>query len=163
MLIAIMGLPGSGKSYFASHLARNLDIPHLSSDKIREERSLKGRYGEEEKLKVYQELIREALQALRRHQHVIIDASFSRKKYRQMARESAASQKVALHFVEMTAREEDIRQRVSQSRKYTEADFDIYRKMKENFERLDEAHLQLNSSEKNIDQLIQVSRNYLNL
>ena len=44
MLIAVMGLPGSGKSYFAHKLAGKLKAIYIGSDQVREKLDLLGEY-----------------------------------------------------------------------------------------------------------------------
>ena len=35
MIVIVFGLPGSGKSYFASHLASMINADYINSDKVR--------------------------------------------------------------------------------------------------------------------------------
>ncbi|MFP4094258.1 MAG: AAA family ATPase [Cyclobacteriaceae bacterium] len=163
MIIIVMGLPGSGKSFFASHFAKALQAAYLSSDQIREEMKLRGRYSEEVKMKVYREMMRRATAELANFPILILDASFSKKKYRELARELADKTGEELHFIEMKADEEEIRQRVAQSRKYSEADEDVYQKMKQQYEKLSEEHLTLNSSRYDVQKLIKKAKSHLKI
>lgn len=60
VIVAVCGLPGSGKSYFAARLAERLDAVYLSSDRVRREMFTRRTYSDDEKMDVYRELIHRA-------------------------------------------------------------------------------------------------------
>ena len=49
MIVIVMGLPGSGKSYFASRLAAAIHATYISSDKVRKILIARRTYLEKEK------------------------------------------------------------------------------------------------------------------
>ena len=65
--------------------------------------------------------------------------------------------------IEVTATEDIIAGRVNKPRENSEADFDAYLKVKEQFEPLDKEHLVLNSTNDNIESMLQEAQNYLNI
>lgn len=161
MLIIIRGLPGTGKSYFSENLAKDLEAVLLSSDKIRDELGLKGNYSQGAKDRVYQEMFRLANNALARNQDVLLDATFSQIKHLQEARKLVESSDTNFYLIEMTADEDTIIQRVSQSRKYSEADVDVYELIKNQYDAIPFEHLRLDSSKKNTEELLNQAKAYL--
>ena len=57
MVILVLGLPGSGKSYFAGRLAQKINAEYLNSDQIRKEMFQGRTYSDSEKAKVYEALL----------------------------------------------------------------------------------------------------------
>ena len=53
MLLLVSGLPGTGKTFFAEHLSRQLNAEHLNTDKIRKQEIENRSYSEEKKQLVY--------------------------------------------------------------------------------------------------------------
>ena len=78
MLILIAGLPGSGKTSLAKALAKNYGAVHFNSDQIRREMGLWGKYRDEDKARVYEELLARTRGALATGHLVVVDSSFYR-------------------------------------------------------------------------------------
>ena len=57
MVVIVFGLPGSGKSYFASRLAKKLEADYISSDQVRKKLFTRPDYSEEGKKQVYKKLV----------------------------------------------------------------------------------------------------------
>jgi predicted kinase len=57
MIIIVMGLPGSGKSYFAQRLAITINADYISSDRVRKTMMSSRTYSTKEKLLVYDEML----------------------------------------------------------------------------------------------------------
>lgn len=161
MIIVILGLPGTGKSYLAERLAKQLGIAYFSSDRTRQQLQLQGKYDSDEKSRVYTQLLNDTEGQLALGKDVILDATFSDRFYLQQVKNLAQKYTNSIKLIEMVADEEVIRSRVSQSRKYSEADFEVYKKVKEKYDTIYEAHLVLDSSQSNIEQLIQKATKYL--
>ena len=53
MIVIVFGLPGSGKSYFASRFAKVINAGYINSDMIRKEIFEKREYSDQEKKAVY--------------------------------------------------------------------------------------------------------------
>jgi len=150
MVIAVFGLPGSGKSFFASKLAEKLRIKYVNSDVIR--RNLIGVriYSEDEKMQVYDEMIKEMKTALDQDENIVMDATFYRKDIRNKFREVALTAGVNIYFIEIRADQDIIKERLSKKRQHSEADYSVYLKVKDGFEPMENDHLILNSTQQNI-------------
>jgi len=161
LLILVAGLPGSGKSYFSKHLARELNARHLSSDRMRAAMKLMGKYDEESKQKVYDRLEEQAREALKKGENVLIDATFHKKKRREqfatLARQSGARLKVICIDADASL----IRERLKKKRKESEADFSVYRKLKKEFEQIEPGHLCLHSGKDNLAEMLRQAQDYL--
>jgi len=162
MLVIVYGLPGTGKSYFSERFAEELHFTYISSDQVRDALGLKGQYEPEEKERVYQTMFLEAGNELQKGKRVLLDATFINQEKLRQARELAAVAQVPCYMIEMLADEETVRQRVNKSRKYSEADYGVYQQLKQQYEAVDTAHLQLNTSQQSLPELIKVAKQYLN-
>ncbi len=154
MLIMIMGLPGTGKTTFARSLALGLKGVHLNTDIVRDHLGLRGQYDEDTKNKVYKALLEQAKTALEEGQVVVVDGTFFKKELRRPFLELSEVADSPIRWIEIKASESVIKERVSQSREYSEADFDVYLKIKKAYEPLEEKHLVLHSDEDPIDEMI---------
>lgn len=82
MIVIVTGLPGSGKSYFASHLSPLIDAVCINSDRIRKKMFTERIYSEAEKLSVYKEMLAEMKASVQRHKNVVLNATFYKKRIR---------------------------------------------------------------------------------
>ncbi len=125
-IFMVGGLIGTGKSTIARALGNQLNWPILSSDVIRKElahltpqtRCLEnfqqGIYSPDFSHKTYQALWAKAEQILHAGDSVILDASFNKKKYREMGLELASRCGAKLLFLECLCPEEVIKKRLAQ-------------------------------------------------
>lgn len=74
MIIIVFGLPGSGKSYFASRLAKMINAGYVSSDKVRKELFKESVYSEQEKRAVYDKMLQQMEQAIQQKNNLVLDA-----------------------------------------------------------------------------------------
>ncbi|WPP50801.1 AAA family ATPase [Catalinimonas niigatensis] len=161
MIIIIFGLPGTGKSYFGKRLAEHLGLVYINSDRIRKRLQLSGKYGSEEKKSVYEQMLNTTEEQVQQHKGVILDATFSDHSYIQKVKNLAQRHEIPTRLIEMVADEKVIIERVRKTRPYSEADYEVYKKMKANYEAIDETHLILDTSQTTDDQLIQEAIKYL--
>jgi predicted kinase len=147
MLIIVCGLPGSGKSSLSKQLAKRFSAVHLNSDAIRKELFPKPSYSEEEKKTVYMEMARQAGEILGRGNNVIADATFSRKEYRRVLDAVAARTGTAVFTIKCILHEGETRKRLEMrkmsGKNPSDADYDVYVKLKETFEPLEGPHLEV--------------------
>ncbi|WP_018617474.1 AAA family ATPase [Segetibacter koreensis] len=161
MILIVFGLPGSGKSYFALKLASMVNAVYINSDRVRKEMLSKRTYSDKEKLSVYEQMLSEAIKVIK-HNNVVLDATF----YKREIRENFISnidQNELLAFIEVVADEALVRERMQKKREDSEADFEVYKKIKEEWEPMDEPHLVLTSTNDNIDEMLHKTREYLHL
>ena len=161
--LIITGLPGTGKSTLSAALAAELKAVHLNTDVIREEMSLQGRYDPRTKARVYQELLRQAELAMDRGRPVIIDGTFYREALRRPFVRLADGRGEKIRWIELRAGEENIRRRVGQGRAHSEADFEVYLKIRAIYEPLDCAHLVLWSDQMPVEEMVRRAKDFLML
>lgn len=161
MLILITGLPGTGKTTLAREYAAKYGALHLNSDLLRRELGLMGHYRPEDKKKVYDALLERAREALSAGKEVVVDSTFFKESIRKPFRTLAAECNARLYWVEVRASERTIRERVQTPRPDSEADFDVYEKIRDAYEPLREPHLTLWSDEMSLEAMSVSVRGYV--
>lgn len=162
MIVIVFGLPGSGKSYFASHLASMIKAEYINSDNVRRTMFATRTYSKKEKQAVYDEMISQIGEAVRQHKDVVLDATFYKNDMRKRLLNKAENNDDII-FIEIRAEEHLIRERLKRPRKYSEADFKVYQKIKKQWEPLNETHLILQSTDDNIREMLEKTADYLHL
>lgn len=159
MIIIVLGLPGSGKSYFAERLAKMINAVYINSDRLRKELFPKRTYSDLEKTTVYNAMLKKMVEANAGNKNLVLDATFHKKETRKLFTEAVDFN---LFFIEVYADESIIKERVKKSRPYSEADFEIYKQIRQQWEPLGEPHLKLESTNNNIDLMLLKVKEYLN-
>lgn len=144
-LIIVVGLPGTGKTTFSRALAKRLQARHLNTDIIRDTVAMRGRYDPEAKKRIYDLMLLEASRSLAIGQTIILDGTFYQETLRESYRQLSFAERIPLYWIELRASEEVIRQRTGQRREYSEADFQIYQQVRDQFEPFPDERLILNS------------------
>lgn len=157
--VIVFGLPGSGKSYFAERLAEILGAYYVNSDRLRKKLFPKRSYSEEEKEKVYDAMLKTMENAISEGKNVVLDATFHRNSTRNLFMEKARD---TLFFIEVYAHEDIIEERLKKSRPFSEADFKVHKLIREQWQPLKVPHLILESTNENIDGMLQKATQYLN-
>jgi predicted kinase len=153
--ILVAGLPGSGKSYFARHLAPTLEAAYFNSDILRKTLVADRHYTFSEKANIYAEMLSRFDHALRAGQTVVVDATFYKKELRDQFSDVAHAIGAKVVWVLCTASEARIRERLSHPRKDSEADFAVYKQIKDEFEPIEEPHLVLRTDHDDTETLIE--------
>jgi predicted kinase len=161
MIIIVFGLPGSGKSYFASRLAKRLEAKYVSSDVIRKDLFIHRKYTQEEKMKVYDAMIKEMKKAVQQDENVVLDATFYKESIRDRFNEAAKVFKERIIFIEVRADQRIIIERVSLRREDSDADYSIHLRIKKVFEPLESEHLIVQSTQENIKEMMYKAINYI--
>lgn len=161
MLIAITGLPGSGKSTFAAALSKALQADHWNTDILRDALNLRGQYDVSTKEKIYAALLLRTEASLTSGKTAVVDATFYRKALREEYNALANRLEQPICWIELKADEESIRQRVQQKRLYSEADFSVYLKIKTQFEPIEQPHLVLWSDQRSVEEMVQDALAYI--
>ena len=137
MIVLFCGLPGVGKTSLANELAPLINAIVLSTDKIRKELISKPTYTKEEKRLIYDVMLLVA-----RYLHdaaginCILDATFNTEKLRRTAIEKLVNvSSDQIYIVECICPEDVVITRLkARKADYSDADIDIYRKMKQLYE-----------------------------
>ncbi|MEZ4825000.1 MAG: ATP-binding protein [Bacteroidia bacterium] len=158
MTIIIFGLPGSGKSVFAEAMAARLGAAYLSSDRIRIGMHQHNRYASASKSEVYEELKLLTLEALNQGERVVVDATFFRQGLRENFTRGLPGK---WYFIEIFADDNVIRSRLQYKRPYSEADYEVFQKIKTLFEPLEQPHLKLDSGLLSTEEMLQLTEGYL--
>lgn len=163
MLVLVMGLPGSGKSFFAKRLAEISDMVYLNSDQVRIELGMRGRYSSEDRQKVYAALVGQAKGLLNEKKPVLVDATFQRKKNRWEFQQLARKMNCPIAFIRVWAEDGLVQKRLATEREESDADFSVYEKLKSDFDPLEGDYLDIRSEDGKIDRMIQKGLDYLKL
>lgn len=150
MLIIICGLPGSGKSSLARKLKAKLPAAYLNSDIVRKQIFKKPQYTPEEKKRVYDEIVNQAEKMLLKKKNVIVDATFYTRKYRQLmvstARDAGSKYCIILCTLPEEMTKERLAKREKSSRSVSDANYEIYLKLRERFEQIEGDYLEIDCS-----------------
>ena len=160
MVVIVFGLPGSGKSYFASRLAKKIQADYINSDRIRKEMFKKRTYSKEEKEAVYLKMLDTMKEDVDQNRNVILDATFHKKETRQPFIKEM-EKKGGVYFIEIIAAESITRERLKRKRRYSEADFKVYKIISSQNEPLKKSHLVLQSTNSNIKEMLEKAVDYL--
>ncbi len=160
MIVIVIGLPGSGKSYFAERLARMIRAEYVNSDRLREEMFRTRTYTDEEKNAVYNAMLAKMKEALLQKRTIVLDATFHKEtKRKEFTREVAGGENIV--FIEVKADENIIRERLKNRRPHSEADFNVYLLIQQQWTPLNGRHLLLESTNNNIKNMLQKAAVYL--
>jgi predicted kinase len=160
MIIIVFGLPGSGKSFFASQLARKLKAGYVNSDELRRELFTVRTYTEGEKMVVYEKMREKMNNALEHNFTLVLDGTFYKESIRDKFREEVAD-KNELRFIEVKASESLIRSRLKKPRLVSDADYEVYKKLKDQWEPMKEEHLVITSTNNNIEEMLSEAEGFL--
>jgi hypothetical protein len=149
MLILVCGLPGTGKSTIANNLAKRLHATVLRTDVIRKELLEEPTYTEEEKRLIYNVTFLIARYLLEAGCNVILDGTFYRRDLRQKVYALTRETRSRLEVIECTTPVDVIKRRMGRrlTRRYepSDADFNVYKKIKAQFEPIQREHIVVNT------------------
>jgi predicted kinase len=160
MVIMVIGLPGSGKSFFARRLSKLLDAVYINSDETRKSFIITPCYSAAEKELVYDKMLQETLIAIQKNEDVVLDATFYLSAIREKFKRSI-SHLTDLFYIEITAREDLVKKRLENERQDSDADFTIYKLIRRNWEPLKEEHLTMQSTDDEINILLLKAYHYV--
>ena len=162
MIVIVFGLPGSGKSYFASKLSTLINAEYIKSDQVRKHMLDKKTYSLNEKLSVYLEMLLQMKGFLKQKRNLVLDATFYKNDIRKKFMDEAGLHG-GISFIEVIADESIIRERLKTPRLDSDADFEVYKLIKEQWEPLYAPHLILQSTNDNIAEMLLKAADYLHV
>lgn len=160
-LTILFGLPGSGKSFLAERLASEINAVHLNTDRIREAIGLNGRYDKASKLRVYEALCLKAADILRQGEPVVLDGTFHSLGSRQFVYDLEDRMNIQARWIEVICDEAVALSRVSKKRKYTEADQEVYQKIRSERQAFEKPHLVIDTSHTSVEENILLIKSYI--
>ncbi|SEJ73319.1 hypothetical protein SAMN05192553_11035 [Cyclobacterium xiamenense] len=161
MVVLIMGLPGSGKSFFAKRLAKARGLVYLSSDRVRIELNRRGQYAPEDRQRVYAAMEKRTDRLLALGNAVLVDATFQQRAHRLPFAKIAKRYRQPFACIQIVADEMVVKQRLSKRREESEADVAVYEKLKADFDPIDQGHLDICSEDGQIEVMIERAQAYL--
>jgi len=161
MIVIVLGLPGTGKTYFSQSLHNEIGAEHLNTDKIRKKLDKQGQYDQQTKKLIYDEMFREMERAVRKNKNVILDGTFWKRSVRKRFEKSALEWNQELFYIEIKATENTVEQRLRAERQLSEADYKVYQQIKKKFEPVEQPHLELWSDRCSLKEMLNRSKNYL--
>jgi predicted kinase len=150
VLIAVSGLPGSGKTYFCNRLAERLGFVILESDALRKTLFSSPSYSSEESTALFQSvhLLIEGL--LKKGISLILDATNLSERYRQYLYNIADRSGVKLVLVRVEAPPQVVYSRLKTRQgnpeRKSDADWAVYRKMAASAEHIRRNHYAVDTS-----------------
>src|SRR6056297_2843241 len=162
MIIVLFGLPGTGKSYLARHLAADTQALYLNTDIIRERMNKQGAYDEKTRREVYERILEEINRSAAQEKLMIVDGTFNSNTLRYMFNKRSWELKRYLYYIEMKAAEDKVKERMKNDRTYSEADYSVYKKMKATFDFMPEEHLVIDSDVLELDEMKEKVRDLIN-
>ncbi len=160
-LIIVFGLPGTGKTTFASQLAHDLEIAHLNTDMIRERLGKSGQYDLETKKLIYDEMLKLTEEELKQGNNVIVDGTFYKSSLRDSYESLAKNYDAEVKRIEMRAEEEVVLERLTEERRYSEADQMVYQIIMGEFDPVEKPALILHTDREDMEEMIAKALTYL--
>ncbi len=160
-LVIVSGLTATGKSTLVRAIKGTGSMKVISTDATRrkifniaEGEHRRGEFGkdiytEDSVAKVYEAALKEAADWLRLGRSVILDATFSKKKYLQDARAIADNNNALCYVIECVASDESVKARMAERLKernsLSDATYETYQEMKKSFEPIEGECLRINT------------------
>jgi len=150
--VAVSGLPGTGKSYFCAKLAERLSFVILESDALRKTLFSPPSYSPEESARLFRILHRLIERLLKKGIPLILDATNLSERDRERLYNIADRIDARLILVRVEAPPELVYQRLKarsnggNSGNSSDADWEVYRKMKPTVQKISRRHYAVDSS-----------------
>jgi predicted kinase len=150
--VVVSGLPGTGKSYFCARLAEKLPFVILESDALRKTLFSPPSYSPEESAHLFRLLHRLIEKLLKKGIPLILDATNLSERDRERLYNIAEHGEARLILVRMEAPPELVYERLEGRRNSadsagnSDADWEVYRKMKPRVEKISRKHYVADSS-----------------
>ena len=150
VLIVVSGLPGTGKSYFCRRLTERLAAIILESDAFRRVLFPSPSYSLAESGRLFKAVHRLIKELLGKGVSVILDATNLSERYREYLYSIAERLEVKLILVRIEAPSsvvrERLRARLENPEESSDADWEVYQKMKHSVDKITRKHYAVDSS-----------------
>lgn len=147
MLVVVCGLPGTGKSTVSRRVADRIDGRLVRTDVVRKELFPDPEYTSAESSAVYAEVLERARETLSEGGRVVLDGTFRRRELRERVAGVAVDCGRPYRFVRVECDEAVVRERIAvREDDESDADFEVYKLLKAEFEPLDGEHIVVDNS-----------------
>jgi predicted kinase len=150
VLVIVSGLPGTGKSYFCRRLAERLPSVTLESDALRRVLFTLPSYSLPESAQLFKAIRLLIEKLLKKGVSLILDATNLSERYREYLYSIADRLEVKLIMVRVEAPasvvKERLRARLKNPEEKSDADWEVYQKMKTSVERITRKHYAVDTS-----------------
>jgi predicted kinase len=160
-LVMLCGLPGTGKTTLARRLADGLPAVVVESDRVRQKLFARPAYTGQESQRVHQVCHILIGWYLRHYYHVVYDATNLYEYHRGLIYRLAARSGACLVVVEVTASDDVVRERLAPRRRthpavpaqkdYSDADWDVYVRMRRRSEPIQHDHIVVDTSDGDVE------------
>ena len=157
-LVAVCGLPGVGKSSVAEQLTERLGGIRLRTDAVRKELVDEPTYSAAETERVYDAFVKRAKNTLKGGYSVILDATFRKQSQRERVHRVAADESVQFTLIHVVCDDDIVEQRIRIRDDISDADVDVFRQLKSEFEPIELDHERIDNSGTREETAEQVSR-----
>lgn len=146
-LVVCCGLPGVGKSTVSGYVADRLEANRYRSDAVRKELFPNPTYEPAETVETYEELFDRAKTDLLEGHHIVLDATFSMRQYRERVDEITRDVDAEATFVRVTADPAVLRERIeNRTDTVSDAGYEEHLEVKASFEAFDRNHVVIDNS-----------------
>lgn len=146
-LVVCCGAPGVGKSTVSEYVAGRLDATRYRSDEVRKELFRNPTYDSAETAETYDELLERARADLSAGRDVVLDATFSSKRFRERVDRIANDTNAETTFIRVTCDPAVLRQRIeNRSETVSDAGYAEHLEVTESFDALEREHVVIDNS-----------------
>ena len=150
VFMVVSGLPGTGKSYFCRKLAERLPLVILESDALRKALFLLPTYSQQESSRLFQACHRLIEDLLEKGVSLVLDSTNLVERYRERLYHIADRLNAKLLLVRVEAPPEVVQERLKSrpenSENRSDADWEVYQKMKPSVQRINRNHFVVDTS-----------------
>lgn len=153
ILVIMVGPPGTGKSYLARRLAERVPLHIVETDEIRRQLTPHPTYSREENRRVFHIAHRKIDRLLRQGKNVVFDATNIYERGRRTAYRIAESDGARLLIVRTVAPDQVVADRLQRRKEgvspgnRSEADWEVYVRMKAEYEEIERPHMVVDTSQ----------------
>lgn len=144
----VCGLPGVGKTTVAEHVAQRLDAELFRTDVVRKELYPDPEYTEEERRRVYDDLLARARRSLAAGRNVVLDGTFHDSEYRERARDVSNRVDADFTLLRIECDTAVVRDRIeSRSEDASDADFEVHAEFRDLFDPVSLDHVTVDNTD----------------